>query len=234
MKKNKSPIPFEPIKRDCLNKTLIANAKNEDVVQAQKELNNIKTSKSPYYYKGMIKQKALDEQTAKLENLLEKNEVYLTNEGFELFKQAEFDNTKLNIKFGYSCVLSESQKKEIEAIHDKDKSYLASDVGQESEKQLFQDVASSVQTIKARSYSFFVEDNDLIIESNYKVRNKAEDIEDSFKNNRTNKNQFEEIQISTSNELENKNKSELKTLCKEKGLKVSGSKSVLIKRLSSK
>ena len=232
MKKDKPQ--FKPIKRDSLNKTLIANSKNEDVVQAQKELNNIKSSKSPYYYKGMIKQKAIDEQSARLENLLEKNEVFLTDAGFKLFKQAEFDNTKLNIKFGYSCVLSESQKKEIEAINDKDKSYLNSEVGQKSEKQLFQDVASSVQTIKSRSYSFFVEDNDLIIESNYKVRNKAEDIEDSFKNNRSQKNKFEEIQISTSNELEDKTKAELKILCNEKNLKVSGSKSVLIKRLSSK
>jgi hypothetical protein len=210
---------------------LVSNYKHEDVMEARKQLDKVKSSKSKYTFGGKNKQSVIDQREGALKKLLVKHEVFPTPKGFDLIKDATFQGVVLNLQLGYKMVFSESQMEVINQLKIDDKNWIVSQMGQDKEKEIIKShINNENMVITKRSHSFSMDDNELFADSSYTMRSRADDIanpfQDCYESKRLMESRTEEEGI------ESMTKSELKLLCKKNNLKVSGSKSELIKRLS--
>ena len=108
---------------------LVSNYKHEDVMEARKQLDKVKSSKSKYTFGGKNKQSVIDQREGALKKLLVKHEVFPTPKGFDLIKDATFQGVALNLQLGYKMVFSESQMEVINQLKIDDKNWIVSQIG---------------------------------------------------------------------------------------------------------
>jgi hypothetical protein len=213
-------------KISCLNRLNELQDSLEKTLEVKREKN--------YEIQGIPIDSIIDSKADSIKTFLEDNEIFPSEKGFELIQEKLFNSEKLakdSPKLNYDFVFSTDQKREINRVGNEDKTWLLSDEGKKSEKNLANKILQKGFVAK-RQFEFGISNGKKIISAKYEFGAEIDqELEESYSERIKQKESFL-VDQTIDKPLEEYSFKELQITCKAKGLKSSGKKSDLLARIT--